>query len=102
MSLQSVPLLSLDFFPSRPVHVEISDAPLSSDAGLLPIRQFDERIALTERFAAAIKDMRDPLFVQHSLLSMVRQRIFGIVAGYEDQNDHDTLRSAPIFKLIAG
>ena len=43
MSLQSVPLLSLDFFPSRPVHVEISSSPLSSDAGLLPIRQFDER-----------------------------------------------------------
>jgi len=101
MSLQSVPRVSLDFFPSRPVHVEISDAPLSSDAGLLPIRQFDGRIRLTERFAAAIKDMRDPIFVQHSLLSMVRQRIFGILAGYEDQNDHDTLRSDPIFKLIA-
>ena len=38
MSLQSVPLLSLDFFPSRPVQVEVSTAPLSSDAGLLPIR----------------------------------------------------------------
>jgi hypothetical protein len=101
MSLQSVPLLSLDFFPSRPVHVEISDAPLSSDAGLLPIRQFDGQIGLTERFAAAIKDMRDPILVQHSLLSMVRQRIYGILADYEDQNDHDTLRSDPIFKLIA-
>ena len=60
MSLQSVPLLSLDFFPSRPVQVEISPAPLSSDAGLLPIRQFDEQIRLTEQFAAAIEDLRDP------------------------------------------
>jgi Transposase DDE domain group 1 len=102
MSLQSVPLLSLDFFPSRPVHVEISSAPLSSDAGLLPIRQFDEGIRLTEQFAAAIVDKRDPLFTQQSLLSMVRQRIYGILADYEDQNDHDTLRSDPIFKLIAG
>ena len=101
MSLQSVPRLSLDFFPSRPIEVELSSSPLSSDAGLLPIRQFDERIRLTEQFAAAIKDRRHPLFTQHSVLTMVRQRIYGILAGYEDQNDHDTLRSDPIFKLIA-
>jgi hypothetical protein len=102
MSLQSVPLLSFDFFPSRPVRVEISPAPLSSDAGLLPIRQFDEQIRLTEQFAAAIEDRRDLTFTEHSLLTMVRQRIFGILADYEDQNDHDTLRSDPVFKVIAG
>jgi hypothetical protein len=60
MSLQPVPSLSLDFFPSRPVHVEISDATLSSDAGLLPIRQFDGRIQLIGQFAAAIQDSLDP------------------------------------------
>jgi hypothetical protein len=101
MSLQSVPRLSFDFFPSRPVEIEVSPAPLTSDAGLLPIRQFDERIRLTEQFAAAIVDRRDPAFTEHSLLSMVRQRIFGILADYEDQDDHDTLRSDPVFKLIA-
>jgi hypothetical protein len=101
MSLQSVPRLSFDFFPSRPVDVELSSAPLSTDAGLLPIRQFDERIRLTEQFAAALHDKRDPSYVEHSLLTMVRQRIYGILADYEDQNDHDTLRSDPIFKLIA-
>ena len=102
MSLQSVPLLSFDFFPSRPIQVEISPAPLTSDAGLLPIRQFDDQIRLTEQFAAAIEDKRDPDL--HSALaaeSMVRQRIFGILADYEDQNDHDTLRSDPVFKVIA-
>src|SRR4051795_7281749 len=101
MSLQSVPRLSFDFFPSRPVEVEISASPLTSDAGLLPIRQFDERIRLTEHFAAALEDRRDPAFVERSLLSMVRQRIYGILADYEDRNDHDTLRSDPAFKLIA-
>ncbi|HMB07605.1 MAG TPA: IS1380 family transposase [Isosphaeraceae bacterium] len=101
MSLQSVPQLSFNFFPSRPVEIEVSPAPLSSDAGLLPIRQFDERIRLTEQFAAAIHDRRHPTFTEHSLLTMVRQRIFGILADYEDQNDHDTLRTDPIFKLIA-
>src|SRR5512147_1552612 len=101
MSLQFVPRLSFDCFPSRPVEVELSFSPLSTDAGLLPIRQLDERIRLTEQFAAALEDRRHPTFIEHSLLSMVRQRIYGIVADYEDQNDHDTLRSDPIFTLIA-
>ena len=47
MSLQSVLDLSFDFLGSRPVEVEISDSPLSSDAGLLPIAQFDDHIKLT-------------------------------------------------------
>jgi hypothetical protein len=101
MSLQSVSRLSFDFFSSRPIEIELSSAPLTSDAGLLPIRQFDERIRLTEQFAAALEDRRHPTFTEHSLLSMVRQRIYGILADSEDQNDHDTLRSDPIFKLIA-
>jgi hypothetical protein len=101
MSLQPVSLLSFDFLPSRPIEIEVSPAPLTSDAGLLPVRQLDERIRLTEQFAAALDDRRDPALTQQSLLSMVRQRIYGILADYEDQNDHDTLRSDPVFKLVA-
>jgi hypothetical protein len=101
MSLQSVPLLSFNFLPARPVQIEVSSAPLTSDAGLLPIRQFDERIRLTQQFAAALRDPRDPSLIRQSLLSMVRQRVYGILADYEDQNDHDTLRSDPVFKLLA-
>jgi hypothetical protein len=101
MSLQSVPLLSFDFLADRPMEVEVSSAPLTSDAGLLPVRQFDQAIRLTEQFAAALADRRHPVFVQQSLLSMVRQRIYGVLADYEDQNDHDALRSDPVFKLIA-
>src|SRR5262249_43998896 len=93
--------LSFDFVLSRPVEIEVSDAPLTSDAGLLPIRQFDEQVHLTEQFAAALEDTRDPTLTQQSLLSMVRQRIYGILADYADQTDHDTLRSDPVFKLLA-
>src|SRR3954464_3990017 len=101
MSLQSVPLLSYDFLPSRPVEIEVSPAPLTSDAGLLPVRQFDERIRLTGQFADALHDRRDPALTRQSLLSVVRQRIYGILADYEDQDDHDTLRSDPVFRLLA-
>jgi hypothetical protein len=102
MSLQSVPLLSFDFLPSRPVQIKVASAPITSDAGLIPIRQFDQRIRLTEQFAAALHDPRDPTRTQQSILSMVRQRVYGVLADYEDQNDHDTLRSDPVFKLVAG
>jgi Transposase DDE domain group 1 len=101
MSVQSAPQISFDFLRSLPVEIEVSSAPLTTDAGVLPIRQFDQQIRLTEQFAAALHDPRNPILVEQSLLSMVRQRIFGILAGYEDQNDHDTLRTDPTFKLIA-
>jgi hypothetical protein len=99
MSLQGVLPFVLDFLPKKPIEIEVSSAPLSGDAGLLPIRQFDDAIRLTERFAAGLADARGGE-VRHTNLSMVRQRIYGILAAYEDQNDHDALRSDPIFKLI--
>jgi hypothetical protein len=101
VTIQAAPL-SFDFFAPSPVVVETCPAPLTSDAGLLPLRQFDERIGLSAAFAAALHDPRDPGRVEHSFLEMVRMRLYGILAGYEDQNDHDTLRHDPVFKLIAG
>ena len=101
MIIQSVWQKSFDFF-GKPVVVEPSDAELTSDAGLLPIRQFDQRIGLTEQFAGVLADPRYEPFVDHSVLEMVRMRVFGILADYPDQNDHDVLRSDPVFKLIAG
>jgi hypothetical protein len=90
----------LDFF-GTPLVIEPSPGQLSGDAGLLPIRQFDQRVGLTRAFAAALDDPRDPDLTEHSFLEMVRSRVYGILAGYEDQNDHDTLRHDPVFKLVA-
>jgi hypothetical protein len=90
----------LDFF-GTPLVIEPSPGQLSSDAGLLPIRQFDQRIGLTKGFAEALDDPRDPDLTEHTFLEMVRSRVYGILAGDEDQNDHDTLRADPVFKLIA-
>jgi hypothetical protein len=72
----------LDFF-GTPLVVEPSPGQLSSDAGLLPIRQFDQRIGLTRAFAEALDDPRDPGLTQHTFLEMVRSRVYGILAGYE-------------------
>jgi hypothetical protein len=100
MSIPSAWPQSLDFF-GTPIVIEPSPGQLSSDAGLLPVRQFDEQIGLTRTFANALDDPRDPDLTEHTFLEMVRCRVYGILAGYEDQNDHDTLRADPVFKLLA-
>lgn len=100
MESQGAFQVQFDFGTSKPVVVEPSAAQLSSDAGLLPFRQLDEHLGLTEGFAACLHDRRDPEAIHHTLLEMVRMRAYGILADYADQNDHDTLRSDPIFKLL--
>jgi len=98
MSGQGVWSECLSFHPPKPVVVENSGGALSSDAGLLLVREFDQRVKLTEQFAQTLSDRRRK--PGHSLLAMVRQRIYGIIAGYEDLNNHDTLRDAPVFQLV--
>lgn len=88
-----------DFFSGRAVEIQQVDEQVSSDGGLLVFRELDQKLHLTESFARVVSDGR--CGPRQSLLSVLRQRIFGIIAGYEDQNDHDTLRSDPVFKLIA-
>jgi hypothetical protein len=102
MILQSAWQKSFTFLGSKPIVVEPIEEHLTSDAGLLPIRQFDEQIGLTAEFAAALRDPRFGPFVDHSFAEMARMRIYGILAGYADQNDHDQLRYDPVFKLLAG
>ncbi|MGA2035665.1 MAG: IS1380 family transposase [Thermoguttaceae bacterium] len=70
--------------------------------GLLPFRELDERLRLTRQFVDALTDRRHVGYVDHPFLEMTRARIYGILADYADQNDHDVLRSDPIFKLICG
>ena len=100
MAEQSAFQLTLDFLTSKPVVVGASAAQISSDAGLLPFRQLDEQLGLTRQFAAALTDRRHVGYLGHTFLEMTRMRVYGILADYPDQNDHDVLRSDPIFKLI--
>jgi len=99
MSLHDVWHLAFDFLPQKPVCVQPVDENLSTDGGLLVFRQWDEQQQLSAGFAQQLDDQRrDP---DHLILEMVRSRVFGILAGYEDQNDHDALRSDAVFKLLA-
>lgn len=100
MNSQSDFQFCFDFGKSKPVFVEPSRAQLSSDAGLLPFRQLDEQLGLTRQFAAALTDRRHTSYIGHTFLEMTRMRIYGLLADYADQNDHDVLRSDPIFKVL--
>jgi len=102
MNLQSAFPFIFDFLPHKPFVVEVSNEALSSDGGLIPICQFDELIGFTQQIADALQDQRDAKLTAHSLFFMIRPWIFGILADYEDQNDHESLRHDPVFKMIAG
>ena len=102
MSVQTGWPQSIDFFPGLPIHFQTASEQLSHDGGLLLFRQLDGCLGLTRDFANALDDPRQPELREHSFLDMTRQRVFGILADYEDQNDADSLRTDPIFKLLCG
>ena len=68
---------------------------ISSDGGSLLLRQVDRKIGLTDSLAEVISDCRDQSRIQHSLRDLLPQRIYGLALGYEDLNDHDSLRHDP-------
>jgi hypothetical protein len=83
-----------------PVHAAFDAGRLSSDGGLVWLAEADRSLGLCELLAACIPEWRRrPV---HSLLELVRQRIFQIACGYADQNDADTLRADPLLKLVCG
>ena len=76
----------------RLVSASFTGGEVTSDGGVPLLRQTDRRIGLTQALARVLPDPRDPERIEHPLLSLVRQRIYGLAQGYEDLNDHDTLR----------
>jgi Transposase DDE domain group 1 len=90
----------IGFSPQGPVVFQVVNELVSHDAGLLLFRQLDEELGMTATFAALLDDPRDPDLCDHTTLDLVRQRVYGILADYVDQNDAATLSADPIFKLI--
>jgi hypothetical protein len=85
----------------REVLADFDGGRLTSDAGALFLREADRRLGLTEALADQITDPRDPARITHDLRSILIQRVYGIALGYEDGNDHHTLRTDPVFQLLA-
>jgi len=89
------PLLFQDL-GARKVVADFSGGTLSSDGGVLLLRQADASLGLTQGVAACFQDGREQVYVDHSVPQLVAQRAYGLALGYEDLNDHEWLRLDPL------
>lgn len=86
----------------RKVVADFAGGRLTSDAGVLLLRETDRRLGLLDAIDAAIPDPREPSSVVHSQRTMLAQRVFSIALGYEDLNDQQTMRTDPALQVAAG
>jgi hypothetical protein len=89
-------------FGTREIVSRFDGGTISSDGGAFLLRQTDKRLNLLPRLATCFLDGRNQRLVDHSVLEMVSQRIYGLALGYEDLNDHEQLRRDPVFGILAG
>lgn len=80
----------------RKVVADFTGGHLSSDGGVLLLRQVDRNLGLTLELASCFSDLRDRRFVEHTVEQLLSQRIYGVALGYEDLNDHERLRLDPL------
>jgi hypothetical protein len=103
MPTECIPkLFEFEAVEKRSVVAAFDGGTITSNAGALLLGQLDQGLGLVRRFAGCFVDRRDPRFIEHTVETMVGQRIFGLALGYEDLNDHDELRRDPTFAVLAG
>ena len=84
--------LSFPSFDRRRIEANFEGGDVSSDGGVLLLREADRRLGLVKALDEVLPDPRDPALIDHPQIGLLRQRIYGLALGYEDLNDHDTLR----------
>ena len=100
VKVESTPMLpGLSPVGGKTIEARFDAACMSSDGGLLALREVEQRLAIASRLAGCIRDPRDPSRVIHGLDEIIRTRMLMIAAGYEDGNDADHLRRDPMFKF---
>jgi hypothetical protein len=85
----------------RAVVGQFDGGKISSDSGGLLLREVEQRTHILKRLAGCFTDYRDTNQTEHSLESLIKQRVMGLALGYEDLNDHDTLRHDPLLALLS-
>lgn len=87
---------------SRDIRARFDGTTVTSDAGGLLLREVEAKFHFIDQFARCFTDHRDPDKVEHTLPELLKQRVFGLCLGYEDLNDHDTLRHDPLLAVLVG
>jgi Transposase DDE domain group 1 len=96
------PALTFEPLGARAVVARFDGGTVTSDAGGLLLREVEAKFRFVEQFARCFTDHRDPDKTEHTLPELLKQRIFGLCLGYEDLNDHDTLRHDPLLAVLVG
>ena len=93
---------SLSSVKNKKVQANYTGKDISTDGGVLLLREMDNRLGLINKLSSCITDERDQRYIDHQQIEMLKQRIFQIACGYEDGNDCDQLKTDPVFKVCAG
>ncbi len=83
----------------RKVIADFTGGIITSDAGIIWLAELDRKLKITSRFAECFQDYRDSAQTNYSVHKLLAQRVYGIVLGYEDVNDHDELRYDPALAI---
>lgn len=102
MTICSSKKLVLKAQKGRKIEISFDGGDITSDGGVLLLQKADERLDLLRQVAARIQDPRRQASCEHSVLHLLRQRVYGIALGYEDLNDHDTLRNDLAIQTAVG
>lgn len=86
----------------RQILTDFKGGEMTQDGGLILISALDQQLGLSERLADCFTDQRDGRYVQHALKDLLAQRLYGLVQGYEDLNDHDEIRHDKMFGIALG
>ncbi len=92
-------LLLFKDISGKKIEVDFDGGEVSSDAGLLFLREVERRSGIIRGITEALRDRRHKSYITHQLVELLKQRVFQIISGYEDANDCDGLRSDPIMKM---
>jgi hypothetical protein len=95
----TLPLTGLSPVSGKRLDARFDGGMLSSDGGLVLLREVEQRLGVADRLAACIRDPRAPDRITHTLADMIRFRLMMIAAGYEDANDAASLRHDPMFRM---
>jgi hypothetical protein len=92
-------LLLFKGLSNQKIKADFNGGEVSSDVGLLFLREIENRIGLIRKMTDSLRDRRHPGYVKHQLLTVFKQRVFQIACGYEDGNNSNELREDPIVKI---
>lgn len=102
MSQNTKQLHLLKAISGKEVHVDFDGGAMSSDSGILLMREFIDKLGIINKVVDLLPDDRHPSYIKHTTKELLMQRVLQIIAGYEDGNDCDALRTDPAFKIGCG